>query len=153
MIDKIVIKDSDTVFSFEAVIKEREAVKFKDGDWIIKGKVITFLDQRVKILTKLKRMGICDVKDNFVTIRAHNDTQKKYSFYNPTEFEKLMTILEFMGDIDICQIYEILGVSTSKNTGNDYEVIKGHFFEGEEKEMIEWAVKNKLWKYLKEVAL
>ncbi|GEM_PF-6673428 len=89
-----------------------------------------------------------EVREGIVLIRNEaNNYYKEYSISD--EFEQIIAVLDFIGVLERSFIYEIKAVCTNKHYKRRHDT--KYFFEGEEKELIEWAAKNQIWHWLTEV--
>lgn len=152
IINEAIASDRNTIASSGTLIKQLEVIKFKDGSWLKKGSLLTLSEQRNDVMRKVEKLGIVKIIDGTVIMKNKDGLEKKYTVSDPEGFEKLMIVLDFTGELEICRGYKIVGVSTDKRIPYEQRTLKDkYFFEGEEVKLIEWAAKNKIWHWLKEV--
>lgn len=153
IINEIVSNDKNTVASSGTIMKQEKVVRFKDGSFLAKGRLITFENERKKIIDKLKSLRDVDIKENVLSISNGNGKTKEYKVLDSSDsFEEALIVLDFIGEIEICNTYKIRGVSVDKNINYKYRRLEDkYFFEGEEVKLIEWAAKNRIWYWLKEI--
>lgn len=153
IINEVVSNNKNTVASSGTIIKQRKVVRFKDGSFLEKGSLITFKDERKEIIDKLKSLRDVDIKENIVSIPNGNGKTRRYEVSDsPDSFEKVLIILDFVGKLEICNTYKVSGVSVNRSINyKDRRLEDKYFFEGEEIKLIEWAAKNRIWHWLKEI--
>lgn len=150
IIEVMVANDRNTIASSGTLIKEWDIVKFKDGSWFIKGNLFITEKQIKEIIDKIKSLGIVDIKNGVAKIENKNGVKKRYSTTESEDFKRLLSVLEFMDEVELTKVYKINGVSTDRRLHyKERSLGDKYFLHGEEKELIEWAAKNKIWHWLK----
>lgn len=145
LIDSMVANNKNTICSTGTVIKVKDAVKFHDGIYYPTG-YFSSDKERKEILNRISNnlKGVTS-DGNIIVING-----KEFDYVE--DFEDIITILDFLGLIEKCLVYELDAVSTNKYLPWEKRRLGDkHFLIGEEKELIEWAVINQIWHWLREV--
>lgn len=144
LIDSVVANNKNTICSTGTVIKVRQAVKFNDGTYSPTG-YFSSSEERKIILNRISN-NLKGVTSNGNTIVING---KEFDYIS--KFDDIVTILDFLDLVEKCLVYELDAVSTNKNLPYEKRRLgEKHFLVGEEKELIEWAAKNRIWHWLRE---
>lgn len=151
LIDSTIASDRNAICSTGTLIKIKRSVKFQDGTLLTKGQLFTLEDERNAIIQKIKELEIAEVRGKTLIIKnEHGHYSKEY--YCKDDFEAILGILDFLNLIEKCEVYELEAVSNNRNLAWEKRRLgEKCFLVGEEKELIEWAVKNQIWGWLKEI--
>lgn len=145
IINSRVADNKNTICSTGTVIKLRKAIKFSDGTYYSTG-FFSHDENRKVILNRISNnlKGVTS-DGNIIVING-----KEFDYVQ--DFEDIITILDFLGLIEKCSVYELDAVSTNKYLPWEKRRLGDKYFlVGEEKELIEWAAKNHIWHWLKEI--